>query len=190
MRPRQNWNHMCGDCHTTSFSKRFSDATGRFDSQWSELGNGCESCHGAGSAHVEAAQHGATRAAAGAAALRDRDAHAGRAARSMRRLPRAPRPPAGGRLPRAHARHLASGAAAGRPLLRRRADQGRGVRDRLVLAKQDGGARGHLQPLPRAAHGAVARGGKRAVHAVPRPTALRRPAAPLPRRGHARARAA
>jgi predicted CXXCH cytochrome family protein len=58
MRPRQNWNHMCGDCHTTSFSKRFSDSTGRFDSQWSELGNGCESCHGAGSAHVEAAQHG------------------------------------------------------------------------------------------------------------------------------------
>ena len=57
MRPRQNWNHMCGDCHTTGFSKRFSDATGRFDSRWSELGNGCESCHGAGSAHVEAAQH-------------------------------------------------------------------------------------------------------------------------------------
>ena len=64
MRPRQNWNHMCGDCHTTSFSKRFSDATGRFDSRWSELGNGCESCHGAGSAHVEAAQHGAQRAGA------------------------------------------------------------------------------------------------------------------------------
>ncbi|MES1171776.1 MAG: tetratricopeptide repeat protein [Bacteroidota bacterium] len=64
MRPRQNWNHMCGDCHTTSFSKRFSDATGRFDSRWSELGNGCESCHGAGSAHVEAAQQGARGAAA------------------------------------------------------------------------------------------------------------------------------
>jgi predicted CXXCH cytochrome family protein len=58
LRPRQNWNHMCGDCHTTSFSKRFSDATGRFDSRWSELGNGCESCHGAGSAHVEAARRG------------------------------------------------------------------------------------------------------------------------------------
>jgi len=56
MRPRQNWNHMCGDCHTTSFSKRFSDTTDRFDSRWSELGNGCESCHGAGSAHIEAAQ--------------------------------------------------------------------------------------------------------------------------------------
>src|SRR6185312_8694286 len=64
MRPRQNWNHMCGDCHTTDFSKRFSDATGRFDSRWSELGNGCESCHGAGSTHVEAAQHGARGAAA------------------------------------------------------------------------------------------------------------------------------
>ena len=64
MRPRQNWNHMCGDCHTTSFSKRFSDATGRFDSRWSELGNGCESCHGAGSAHVEAAQRGESGAAA------------------------------------------------------------------------------------------------------------------------------
>ena len=58
MRPRQNWNHMCGDCHTTSFSKGFSDATGRFDSSWSEPGNGCESCHGAGSAHVAAAQPG------------------------------------------------------------------------------------------------------------------------------------
>lgn len=58
-RPRQNWNHQCGDCHTTAFSKRFSDATGRFDSQWSELGAGCESCHGPGSAHVEAVQGGA-----------------------------------------------------------------------------------------------------------------------------------
>lgn len=57
MRPRQNWNHMCGDCHTTGFNKRFSDATGRFASRWSELANGCESCHGAGSAHVEAEQH-------------------------------------------------------------------------------------------------------------------------------------
>jgi len=58
-RPRQSFNHMCGDCHTTAFSKRFSDDTDRFDSRWSELGNGCESCHGPGSAHIEAAEHGA-----------------------------------------------------------------------------------------------------------------------------------
>jgi predicted CXXCH cytochrome family protein len=51
-RPLQNWNHMCGDCHTTDFSKHFSDATNTFGSHWSELANGCESCHGAGSAHA------------------------------------------------------------------------------------------------------------------------------------------
>ena len=55
-RPLQNWNHMCGDCHTTGFSKGFSEGSGRFDSRWSEIGNGCESCHGAGSAHIEARQ--------------------------------------------------------------------------------------------------------------------------------------
>lgn len=63
-RPQQNWNHMCGDCHTTNFAKNFSNTRGRFESRWSELGNGCESCHGPGSAHVAAQQHpGASREA-------------------------------------------------------------------------------------------------------------------------------
>jgi len=53
-RPLQNWNHMCGDCHTTGFSKNFSKDANVFASRWSETGNGCESCHGAGSVHVEA----------------------------------------------------------------------------------------------------------------------------------------
>ena len=52
-RPMQNWNHMCGDCHTTGFSKNYSDSSNTFTSRWSETANGCESCHGAGSAHVE-----------------------------------------------------------------------------------------------------------------------------------------
>lgn len=52
-RPMQNWNYMCADCHTTNFSKNFSDQQNRFDSHWSELGNGCESCHGAGAAHID-----------------------------------------------------------------------------------------------------------------------------------------
>jgi len=52
MRPLQNWNHMCADCHTTNFRKNFSDSKNRFDSHWSELANGCESCHGPGSAHI------------------------------------------------------------------------------------------------------------------------------------------
>jgi predicted CXXCH cytochrome family protein len=50
----QNWNHMCGDCHTTGFSKNFSKDASTFASRWSETANGCESCHGAGSSHVEA----------------------------------------------------------------------------------------------------------------------------------------
>jgi predicted CXXCH cytochrome family protein len=53
-RPMQNWNHMCGDCHTTGFSKNFSAGVNAFESRWSETGNGCESCHGSGSTHVEA----------------------------------------------------------------------------------------------------------------------------------------
>jgi predicted CXXCH cytochrome family protein len=53
-RPMQNWNHMCADCHTTGYSKNFSDRDNTFASHWIETGNGCESCHGAGSTHVEA----------------------------------------------------------------------------------------------------------------------------------------
>lgn len=53
-RAQQNWNHMCGECHTTNYAKGFSDEEDRFHTTWSELGNGCESCHGAGSAHVQA----------------------------------------------------------------------------------------------------------------------------------------
>ena len=55
-RPLQNWNHMCGDCHTTDFSKHFSDEKNTFASHWSELANGCESCHGPGSAHLALVQ--------------------------------------------------------------------------------------------------------------------------------------
>jgi len=56
MRPLQNWNHMCGDCHTTGFAKNFDSDGNSFRSAWSETGNGCESCHGAGSRHVEERQ--------------------------------------------------------------------------------------------------------------------------------------
>lgn len=55
-RPMQNWNYMCADCHTTRYAKNFDDETNTFHSEWSELGNGCESCHGPGSAHVEKMQ--------------------------------------------------------------------------------------------------------------------------------------
>lgn len=52
-----NANHMCIECHTTNFQKNYSstgdsDSKGRFDSQWQELGVGCESCHGPASNHL------------------------------------------------------------------------------------------------------------------------------------------
>ena len=55
-RPLQNWNYMCADCHTTNYDKNFSDEKNTFDSHWSEMSNGCESCHGPGAAHAELMQ--------------------------------------------------------------------------------------------------------------------------------------
>jgi tetratricopeptide (TPR) repeat protein len=54
----QNWNHQCADCHVTAFQKRYEPVADRFDSRWSELGVGCEACHGPGSQHVARAERG------------------------------------------------------------------------------------------------------------------------------------
>lgn len=51
-RPSQNWNFMCADCHVTDFRKGYDPEADSFDSHWSELGVGCEACHGPGSAHL------------------------------------------------------------------------------------------------------------------------------------------
>ncbi|HDZ57635.1 MAG TPA: hypothetical protein ENI17_06210 [Pseudomonas xinjiangensis] len=51
-RPSQNWNFMCADCHVTDFRKGYDPQADSFDSRWSELGVGCEACHGPGSAHL------------------------------------------------------------------------------------------------------------------------------------------
>jgi tetratricopeptide (TPR) repeat protein len=51
-RPSQNWNFMCADCHVTDFRKGYRAASDTFDSQWAELGVGCEACNGPGSAHL------------------------------------------------------------------------------------------------------------------------------------------
>ncbi len=52
LRPAQNWNHVCADCHVTGYRKRFDAERGKFESRWEELGVGCEGCHGPGSEHV------------------------------------------------------------------------------------------------------------------------------------------
>ena len=50
---QQNWNFMCADCHATHVLKNFNVTDNTFNTTWSELGVGCEACHGAGSAHVQ-----------------------------------------------------------------------------------------------------------------------------------------
>ncbi|MEO7190965.1 MAG: tetratricopeptide repeat protein [Vicinamibacterales bacterium] len=53
---QQNWNFMCADCHSTNVRKGYSAATHQFQTQSTEMGVGCEACHGPGSAHVAAAR--------------------------------------------------------------------------------------------------------------------------------------
>lgn len=50
---RQIWNVSCFNCHATHLVKRFALDERRYDTSWSEMGIGCEACHGAGRAHVD-----------------------------------------------------------------------------------------------------------------------------------------
>lgn len=51
--PYKNWNARCAECHATGFTKNYDSATRRYSSTQSEIGVGCEACHGPGSAHLE-----------------------------------------------------------------------------------------------------------------------------------------
>src|SRR5262249_46331370 len=50
---RQIWNVNCFNCHATNLRRNFDVATRTFATTWTEMGVGCESCHGAGRAHLE-----------------------------------------------------------------------------------------------------------------------------------------
>lgn len=54
-----NWNYMCADCHATNVRKNYDTATDTYKTTWSELGAGCEACHGPASRHVVWAEQGA-----------------------------------------------------------------------------------------------------------------------------------
>jgi Tfp pilus assembly protein PilF len=56
--PQQNWNHMCAECHATDLRKNYDSATDSFKTAVSEIGVGCEACHGPGAQHVRWAQDG------------------------------------------------------------------------------------------------------------------------------------
>lgn len=52
----QNWNMMCGECHTTNYQKNYDAKTGSYRTAWSEINVSCQSCHGPGQQHVDWAQ--------------------------------------------------------------------------------------------------------------------------------------
>ena len=54
----QNWNHMCAECHSTGLRKNYDAANNAYHTVFSEISVGCESCHGAGAAHVTWANNG------------------------------------------------------------------------------------------------------------------------------------
>lgn len=50
---RQIWNTNCFNCHGTNIARGFDVATKRYESTWTEMGVGCEACHGPGRPHAE-----------------------------------------------------------------------------------------------------------------------------------------
>ncbi|MDZ7768521.1 MAG: cytochrome c3 family protein [Woeseiaceae bacterium] len=69
-----NWNFMCAECHSTNVNVGYDIDTDTFDTTYSEVAVGCESCHGPGAKHVLQARSGAFDATFGLTVdLDDRD---------------------------------------------------------------------------------------------------------------------
>jgi predicted CXXCH cytochrome family protein len=49
----QNWNLQCAVCHSTNLKKGYDAASNTYKTTFSEINVACESCHGAGSRHIE-----------------------------------------------------------------------------------------------------------------------------------------
>ncbi len=50
---RQIWNVTCFNCHATNLAKNFDLKSRTYASTWTEMGIGCEACHGPGREHVD-----------------------------------------------------------------------------------------------------------------------------------------
>ena len=57
----QSWNFMCASCHSTGLVRGYDSARDSYDTRWTEISVGCESCHGRGGGHVAWARTGAAR---------------------------------------------------------------------------------------------------------------------------------
>lgn len=51
--PYKNWNARCAECHATGFEKNYDPQAAAYKSMQSEIGVGCEACHGPGEAHLD-----------------------------------------------------------------------------------------------------------------------------------------
>ncbi len=56
--PYHNWNARCAECHSTNVRKNYNVETDSYDTSYSEIDVGCEACHSAGRAHIEAVEQG------------------------------------------------------------------------------------------------------------------------------------
>jgi tetratricopeptide (TPR) repeat protein/Zn ribbon nucleic-acid-binding protein len=52
----QRWNTMCAECHSTNLQKNYDRDNDIFNTTFSEINVGCESCHGMGKNHVQWAE--------------------------------------------------------------------------------------------------------------------------------------
>ena len=50
---RQIWNTNCFNCHATNLAQGFDVTTQKYKTTWTEMGIGCEACHGPGRPHLE-----------------------------------------------------------------------------------------------------------------------------------------
>jgi hypothetical protein len=50
------WQFKCGSCHVTGMKINYDKEADRFNTEWADLGIGCEACHGPGSDHIKAAR--------------------------------------------------------------------------------------------------------------------------------------
>ncbi len=49
---RQIWNVTCVNCHATNLVKHYDIPTNTYATTWTEMGIGCEACHGPGAPHI------------------------------------------------------------------------------------------------------------------------------------------
>ena len=54
---RQIWNVTCVNCHATNLIRNYDVRTNTFATTWTEMGIGCEACHGPGREHIADPEH-------------------------------------------------------------------------------------------------------------------------------------